>query len=209
MVMIPNRLDSEHIPIENRAGDEEIPVEASIGRPYGKSRLKTIFILRLHGRQVRRFIKFGLVGLSGFFVNAAMLEVFARTSVGNALAQVFKPWATSSHILILASPGGWAAALAVECSILNNFVWNNLWTFRQQRPALLYRTVGLFLKFNFFSMGSIGVQFLCVGLATYLLGNSMLVRQFSLILTIGLFIVPLNWLIYNKIIWKSKSNDKS
>jgi hypothetical protein len=39
MAMIPNLLDAEHIPIENRAGAEEIPAKASIGRPYGKSRL--------------------------------------------------------------------------------------------------------------------------------------------------------------------------
>jgi hypothetical protein len=39
MVLLPKWLDAGHIPIENRVGAEEIPTEASIGRPYGKSRL--------------------------------------------------------------------------------------------------------------------------------------------------------------------------
>jgi hypothetical protein len=42
MMMIPKWLDAGHIPIENRAGAEEIPMEASIGRSYGKSRIKEL-----------------------------------------------------------------------------------------------------------------------------------------------------------------------
>ena len=38
IVLIPNWLDAEHIPIENRTGTEEVPTEASIGRLYVKSR---------------------------------------------------------------------------------------------------------------------------------------------------------------------------
>ncbi len=41
MELLPNWLDARRIPIENGAGDEEIPAEGRIGRPYGKSRLKT------------------------------------------------------------------------------------------------------------------------------------------------------------------------
>ena len=37
-----NRLDAEHIPIEDGAGAEEIPTEARIGRPFGESRLSLV-----------------------------------------------------------------------------------------------------------------------------------------------------------------------
>ena len=59
----------------------------------------------------RHFIKFNVVGLTGVFVNEAVL-------------------------LMLASGGLYylyASALAIEVSILTNFVLNDLWTFRDRR----------------------------------------------------------------------------
>jgi len=55
MMMIPKWLDAGHIPIENRAGAEEIPMEASIGRSYGKSRIKE---LQFHDGVIRFYDSF-------------------------------------------------------------------------------------------------------------------------------------------------------
>ena len=165
---------------------------------------RAVFLLRWRDKPTRRFLKFASVGLSGFLVNAVMLEVFVRTPVGASLASWFS-WAELDPIWgFLAKPAGWAAALAVECSIVNNFLWNNWWTFRHHSSSELTRLFGRFLKFNLLSVGSIVLQFVTVGVATHTFGNTMGVRQISLILTIGLLIVPLNWFLYNKVVWKKK-----
>ncbi len=60
-------------------------------------------------KTLRRLIKFGLVGGSGVVVNMAALFLLHG---------------------VLAMPLLVASALAVELAIINNFVWNNAWTFR-------------------------------------------------------------------------------
>jgi dolichol-phosphate mannosyltransferase len=78
---------------------------------------------------IRKFVKFSIVGLVGVVVNTAALFV--------GHDQLDLP-------LWIASP------IAVEIAILNNFVWNNYWTFRTQgfqwsRAA----------KFNLVSLGGL------------------------------------------------------
>ena len=75
----------------------------------------------------RQFAKFCLVGGSGVIVNSGLLFMLVE-------------WL---HLrLFVASP------VAVEASILNNFLWNNLWTFRA-RSVQLPRLA----KFNLVSLG--------------------------------------------------------
>ena len=167
----------------------------------------TVFLLRWRDKPTRRFLKFASVGFSGVLVNSVMLEVFVRTPVGSTLAAWFSSQTTDPFWGFLAKPAGWAAGLAVECSIVNNFVWNNIWTFRHHRSTDLGRLVGRFLKFNLLSVGSIILQFFTVGLATHALGNTVWIRQLALILTIGLLIVPLNWFLYNKVVWKKRGKE--
>jgi dolichol-phosphate mannosyltransferase len=61
-----------------------------------------------------QLIKFGLVGLSGFFVNFAV-------------------YAFSLHVLGVHYLG--AATLAFCVAVTNNFMWNRHWTFRARRHA--------------------------------------------------------------------------
>jgi dolichol-phosphate mannosyltransferase len=74
----------------------------------------------------RRFVKFCLVGGSGVVVNTAVL--FALTEWGRVG-------------LAVASP------LAVEVAIINNFYWNNSWTFRAGGV-----NAGRLVKFNLVSL---------------------------------------------------------
>ena len=69
------------------------------------------------------FIKFNVVGLSGVFVNEGALILLA-----------------ASGMYYLS-----ASALAVEISIVTNFIFNDLWTFRDRRHG---HAAGRFLKFN-------------------------------------------------------------
>lgn len=83
---------------------------------------------------VRRFLKFAVVGASGTIVNSLVL--YLGYQVGGLP-------------LLLAS------VLAVETAILNNFIWNNRWTF-SQRDFALHRLV----RFNIVSLGGLLVNVL-------------------------------------------------
>jgi len=73
----------------------------------------------------RNFFKFIVVGGSGTIVNMLFLWVF--------------------HDLFLVSLEV-AGVVAIELSILNNFIWNNLWTFRKStNRSTVY---GRFAKYN-------------------------------------------------------------
>ncbi len=80
---------------------------------------------------IMRFFRFGVVGFSGVFVDMAMFYLLSDPST---LA-----WGLTRSKII-----------AAETAILNNFLWNDLWTFRdisKQQPGWQKR-LKRFIKFN-------------------------------------------------------------
>ncbi len=73
---------------------------------------------KLRSDQWWRIAKFGLVGLSGVFVNMGLF------AVGKGV--IFEGMANGHH---------YAGALAVFLSILTNFLLNDAWTWRDRRSA--------------------------------------------------------------------------
>ncbi|MBX6773153.1 MAG: GtrA family protein [Chloroflexi bacterium] len=89
-------------------------------------------IARLIARaDLSRLVRFGLVGLSGTLVNLAVVHVLFGTLHWPA---------------VIASP------VAVEVSVVNNFLWNNWWTFRQRSISL-----ARFIRFNLASLGGLAI----------------------------------------------------
>jgi dolichol-phosphate mannosyltransferase len=94
-----------------------------------------VHLLRLssHTGELKRFLKFSLVGGLGVFVNMGMLTVLTSAGLGYL-------------------PGG---VFAVETAIVTNFLLNEFWTFsdfskrRSGQAARLKR----FIKFNLFCLG--------------------------------------------------------
>jgi len=91
--------------------------------------LQHLLRLRLSLGHIGRFIRFGLVGFSGVFVDMAVFYLL-REHVELGLTR--------------------SAILSAEVAILNNFLWNDLWTFgdisRHQRGWR--KRFKRFLKFN-------------------------------------------------------------
>ncbi len=90
------------------------------------------------------FLKFGAVGFSGAVVD---LGVFWTLSNGLGLAEVT------------------ATILSVEAAVLNDFIWNDRWTFGDcsiQQPGLR-SMVRRFLKFNALCLVGIVLQGTLVG----------------------------------------------
>jgi len=157
-----------------RAGQSKITPSTA------KDILRTVILLRWEDQTTQSFLKFAVVGFIGYLVNAIGLEAFYR----------------------LGAAPNWAAALGAELAIISNFSLNNIWSFAYKRISGLGAIFKKFLVFNATSAGAVVIQFLVVGWGTRWAGNQS--RQLWLIVAIVFLIVPYNWLMYNKIIWRKK-----
>ena len=153
-----------------------------------------LVVIRLRIDDSKRFIKFLFVGGTGFIVQYVVLYF----SVHGGINQV---------------P---AATISGEAAILSNFFLNNIWTFKDtnkisERGNFFTRLI----KFNISSLLSIGIQTLSVFIAVSILGEKLSLLNYSvhtslvvLFPTIILIVIPLNYFIYNKIIWKTNKLKK-
>ena len=99
------------------------------GRAFGAA------FWRVRLLSLETFINFGVVGVSGIVVNLATFTVLLQLGLNKYVA----------------SP------IAVELSIVSNFLLNNYWTFKVRQTKDRVRIKGI--KFNFVSLLSLGVSF--------------------------------------------------
>ena len=128
-----------------------------------------------------RFVKFGVVGGTGFLVNYIGLEVFKRVGLSTY-------WATFS---------------GTELSIISNFIFNNIWTFKDKKITSVKDLIVQFLKFNFSSLFAVIVQPLIVSGASKWFGDTSLVHLGALVFALIFVIIPYNYTVYNLFIWKT------
>jgi dolichol-phosphate mannosyltransferase len=99
------------------------------------------------GKEWEKFAKFGVVGISGIFVNMIFLY-YLTDHLG---------------IFYLIS-----SLIAIEVSILNNFVWNDTWTFYGSENLKLDRWPRRMVLFHIISIGgliiNIGILYLLTGM---------------------------------------------
>jgi dolichol-phosphate mannosyltransferase len=120
---------------------EEVPVNF-IDRKLGTSKLGLRDIIEfvlnawwIRMRAVRTFLRFALVGASGTLVNLGAFSLLLHTGMNK----------------FVASP------LAIEISIVWNFLLNNYWTFKERRTRDRAAIKGV--KYNLISLVSLGVSF--------------------------------------------------
>lgn len=132
-------------------------------------------------REQKTLIKFLIVGASGTLVNEVLLYSL-RTSMGLILAQ----------------------AIGVELSIINNFIWNDSFTFREVRKEMsgrknqvkLYRL----LKYNLLSLGTFTLNLVTYALLLFELGNRWYILA-SLVAILVAFVF--NYLGSSRWAWKT------
>jgi len=164
---------------------KEVPLEFKV-RNAGESKIesktaKDIFIvaikLRWFDEFTQKFLKFGTVGFVGYLINATTLALFSKL------------WNIE-----------WLAwLLSTEMAIISNFTLNNLWTFKLDKITGS-QIVGKFLQFNFTSAGALLIQTIFGSLGVAIFGAQY--RQLLLPFIILFLVLPYNWFMYNKIIWK-------
>lgn len=142
---------------------------------------KVVITLRMI--ESKRFIKFGIVGFVGYLVNAFGLWFFGRFS-----------WP---------EPAIWASA--VELAIINNFLFNNFWTFSNEQIQGVKNWGVKFFQFNLTSMGALMIQTIVGSLGTIFLEPSLgpNTRQILLPFIIVFLVLPYNYFMYNAIIWRT------
>lgn len=127
-----------------------------------------------------KLIKFATVGFVGYLINAFFLNLFGQNN--------FPEWLS------------WG--MSTELAIINNFTWNNLWTFKSDEIKGIVNIVKKFLQFNFTSAGALLIQTVLGTIGVYFLGPEK--RQLILPFIIVFVVLPYNYLMYTKVIWKKK-----
>ena len=122
--------------------------------------LRHLLRLRLSSLPVNRFIRFAMVGLSGVIVDMGLLFLLSDpTMLG---------WGLTRSKLI-----------ASEMAILNNFMWNDTWTFRDlssQQPGLKARLRRLG-KFQLICLAGVAINATLLNLQFNLLGMNRYVAN--------------------------------
>lgn len=149
----------------------------------------------------KKFIKFGVVGFVGYLVNAISLELFAGTAITQNLSKVFVSL-KGTLLAFMAEPSAWAAALAAELAIINNFTFNNIWTFKEVKITKPLEIVVSFIKFNATSVGAIIIQFIVIGVMVLVWADTRLIRQLGILVAMPL-VLTFNYVMYNLFIWKT------
>ena len=184
-----------HDIIQQKVKVKEVPI-VFYERESGKSKINVqdqfesfYVVLRLAAHDRKRFLQFLIVGGTGFilqFLTVYLVIFFGATQT------------------IAAMIGG-------EVAILWNFFANNMWTFGDTKHI---KEQGSFftrlIKFNIASLASIGIQGLAVDLGVkafgekiQIFGHAFYTSFIILIPTILLLVIPMNYVIYNKFIWKT------
>ncbi|HEY9863846.1 MAG TPA: glycosyltransferase [Candidatus Obscuribacterales bacterium] len=107
--------------------------------------LQHLVKLRLARWPITRFLRFGVVGFSGVFVDMGVFYLL-YTVIGLGLSR--------------------SSMLSAEVAIINNFIWNDLWTFRdisshQKGKSKRFKR---FLKFNLICLSGLILNVLLVNL---------------------------------------------
>jgi len=101
-----------------------------------------------HSKELRRFLRFGVVGIIGSVVDFAVLNlmklVFESAGLGVGWSQRISP-----HQVQLAA----ANTISFAAAVLSNFTWNRLWTFPESRQRPLGRQLAQYAVVNVIGWG--------------------------------------------------------
>lgn len=127
-----------------------------------------------------RFIKFAMVGFSGFLVNYLGLEALRKMGLTTY----------------------WSTLFATEAAIISNFIFNNIWTFKDKEIKKLKEIILQFAKFNLTSIFAVVVQPLIVAGFAKIFGDTSQIRLIGLLSALVVVMIY-NYTVYNLFIWKT------
>ncbi|EKE15073.1 MAG: hypothetical protein ACD_12C00160G0002 [uncultured bacterium] len=157
----------------------EVPQQFA-DRIHGKSKIAPFDYIKnllLYILNNSTFLKYLVIGVIGFSV---------QTIIAKVLVQFINP--------------GIAVAIGSFFAICANFLGNNLWTFSHKRISGLTKLSQKFIHFLGTSIGAVIIQGVVVGVGVWLWGKSA--WFLLMIFAIAFLVIPYNYFIYNRFIWK-------
>lgn len=156
--------------IESKAKIREIPI-TFIDRKRGYSKSKIyhyvidvlVFGSKVRLKKSKTFIKFLMVGLVGYLINAVSLGILYRGQIYSwhlikfPLLSFIPDYEYAPRFLFISADRLFIASIiAIELSIISNFLLHDNWTFKYRGKA--ESTLRRFLKFNISSSASPAIQ---------------------------------------------------
>ncbi len=167
---------------------------SKIGPEYIKNTLLYLMKVRIKEILAMRIVKFAMVGAFGALVQLTALQLWRI---------IF----SSERNFVLAN------FLSIETAIVSNFIWSNLWTFKDRKLKSSQIPLS-FLTFNLSSAGSILIQTVIAYLTAHTIGLqpvfvlpiiNYLVDTGVISAVIGILLGMFwNFFAYNTFIWKKK-----
>lgn len=154
-------------------------------RTTGESKLKSgqiwdfakrTYTLFRMSEERNRVVKFAIVGLSGALINESLLWLFT---------DFFGIY----YVL--------SAVLSTEIAIINNFIWNEVWTFKDRAHGTLIDSLSRFVKFNLSRILGMMISVALLMLLTEVFGIYYLISNLSAVIIV--FII--NYLFSGAYIW--------
>jgi dolichol-phosphate mannosyltransferase len=160
---------------------ERVEGESKVSRKVYFDYLRHLLRLRIARLPVNRFVRFAMVGLSGVVVDMGLLYLLSDPSTLH--------WGLTRSKLI-----------AAEMAIINNFIWNDLWTFRdisahQNKARLRLRR---FAKFQLICLGGLALNTLLLNFQFNVLGMN---RYLANAIAIGV-VTGWNFYLNLKLSWR-------
>ena len=163
---------------ERRAGEAKVGFNVQ----FVKDILETVKnATRIRLERSQQFFRFAVVGFAGYIINAIALQIFAEVMhLGESFAWLF----------------------STELSIISNFTFNNLWTFKKHQIQGIGSLIKKFFHFNLTSLGALMIMTTAGTVGVKLLGEQY--RQILLPFIIVFLVVPYNYFMYTRFIWRTK-----
>ena len=170
---------------KNKAQICELPI-TFVDRTEGESKLPTnsigdalrvIFTLRYY--ELKRYIKMCIVGVSGATVQFLLY---------NVLSQMMSPFS--------------ATQWAVSAAILNNYILNNRFTFKDKNETEKKQKVKIWAFFLVYSVFIIQLQSYWIELGISLFGRGAIKENLLLLCGVGLGSI-LNYFVYSRVVWRN------
>ncbi|HAO78969.1 MAG TPA: hypothetical protein DCQ92_08350 [Verrucomicrobia subdivision 3 bacterium] len=124
---------------------------------------------------LKRYIRFGIVGASGVVVDMGILFLLADPKILGLNLSLSK-------------------ALAAEVAIVNNFAWNELWTFGDisATQSHWHARLGRFAKFNLICLAGIGLSILLLNAQVRLVAMNVYLANLIAIVIVSFWNFGLN-----------------
>jgi dolichol-phosphate mannosyltransferase len=140
---------------------------------------KVAEVIESRVRVCRRYVQFCMVGGSGVFVDMGVLFLLAS------------PMSLGWNISL-------AKVLAAETAIINNYTWNDLWTFRGRSARGWRGWLSGLGRFNLVCVAGIGWSVLLLNAGVYGLGLNLYVANGAAIVLVSLW----NFWLSERFAWK-------